>query len=585
MYLCIEKTFFHMSKIVHLIKIFIMRLSYVAVLLSGVGVLLSSCSDGKKRYLIGVSQCSEDSWRSKLNSELEQSTYFNEGVSVVMRSADDNIEQQRRQIQELVDMNIDLLIVSPQQTGNLSDAISIAAKKDIPVILFDRKSGADNYTAFMGADNYMIGQMMADYAASQMAGHGNIVEIAGEHKSSPAMERHKGFNDAIRKYPDIHIVGYAEGDWKQPSGEVAMQQILDQLYPVRDGVVQEGPQIDCIFGGNDRMAVGARKALEKFVQVHPEATSLHPSKMLYLGVDALPTPGGGIEKVRDGELTVSAIYPTHGDELMELALNILEGNSYEKETMMETNMVTQANARVLLMQYKEVENQIHYIKRMHARVDTILGQLDTQRIVLFGIIGMTFILSLFTILTVRAYRVKRNLNRELRKKNDELNEEKAKVEHQRDELEEQRDQLLDLTETLKNRSDCADGDVDAVPSEAKDTVPEVKPELVEENSFVARFLQYVGEHLSDPDLSVEDIGEELCLSRVQLYRKIKSMTGKTPVEIIREERLKRSKVLLEDASLSISEVAYKVGFSAPSYFTKCYKDYYGKAPSGKSGRC
>ena len=584
MYLCIEKTFFHMSKIVHLIKIFIMRLSYVAVLLSGVGVLLSSCSDGKKRYLIGVSQCSEDSWRSKLNSELEQSTYFNEGVSVVMRSADDNIEQQRRQIQELVDMNIDLLIVSPQQTGNLSDAISIAAKKDIPVILFDRKSGADNYTAFMGADNYLIGQMMADYAASQLAGRGNIVEIAGGHNSSPAIERHNGFNDALRKYPDIHIVGYAEGDWKQPSGEEAMQQILDELYPIREGVVQEGPQIDCIFGGNDRMAVGARKTLEKFVQVHPEANChLHPTQMLYLGVDALPTPGGGIEKVRDGELTVSAIYPTHGDELMELALNILNGKNYEKETMMETNLVTQANARVLLMQYKEVENQIHYVKRMHARVDTILGQLDTQRIVLLGIIGMTFILSLFTILTVKAYRVKRNLNRELRKKNDELNEEKAKVEHQRDELEEQRDQLLDLTETLKNRNGSStegEGAAEASVKESKD-----KPEVMEENSFVSRFLQYVDDHLSDPDLSVEDIGEGLCLSRVQLYRKIKSMTGKTPVEIIREERLKRSKVLLEDASLSISEVAYKVGFSAPSYFTKCYKDYYGKAPSGKSGRC
>lgn len=564
------------------IKKLILSLSYAAVLLTCVVVLCSSCADAKKHYLIGVSQCSEDSWRSKLNSELEQSTYFNEGVSLVMRSADDNIEQQRKQIQELVDMNVDLLIVSPQQTGNLSDAISIAVRKNIPVILFDRKSGADNYTAFMGADNYLIGQMMAEYAAGQLAGHGNIVEIAGEHNSSPAMERHKGFNDAIRRYPDMHIVGYAEGDWKQPSGEVAMQQILDQLCPVRDGVVQEGPQIDCIFGGNDRMAVGARKTLEKFVQVHPEAIHLHPSKMLYLGVDALPTPGGGMEKVRDGELTVSAIYPTHGDELMELALNILNGNNYEKETMMETNMVTQANARVLLMQYKEVENQIHYIKRMHARVDTILGQLDTQRIILLGIIGMTFILSLFTILTVRAYRVKRNLNRELRKKNDELNEEKAKVEHQRDELEEQRDQLLDLTETLKNRSDgAADESVDAVPCEAKDIVPEVKPELVEENSFVTRFLQYVGDHLSDPDLSVEDIGEELCLSRVQLYRKIKSMTGKTPVEIIREERLKRSKVLLEDASLSISEVAYKVGFSAPSYFTKCYKDYYGKAPSGE----
>ncbi len=574
--------------IARFIKKSVLSLSSVAVLLMCMAMLFLSCADAKKHYLIGVSQCSEDSWRSKLNSELEQSTYFNEGVSLVMRSADDNIEQQRKQIQELVDMNVDLLIVSPQQTGNLSDAISIAVDRNIPVILFDRKSGADNYTAFMGADNYLIGQMMAEYAAGQMGGHGNIVEIAGEHNSSPAIDRHKGFNDALRRYPDMHIVGYAEGDWKQPSGEVAMQQILDQLYPLRDGVVQEGPQIDCIFGGNDRMAVGARKTLEKFVQIHPEVSHISLSKILYLGVDALPTPGGGIEKVRDGVLTVSTIYPTHGDELMELALNILNGNSYEKETMLETSMVTQANARVLLMQYKEVENQIHYIKRMHARVDSILGQLDTQRFILFGIIGMTLVLSLFTILTVRAYRLKRNLNEKLRRKNEELNEEKAKVEHQRDELEEQRDQLLDLTETLKASAmngqrtaiaDTANGDLQARANETPEaTTPERR---CEENRFVDRFLQYVDDHISDPSLSVEDVGAELCLSRVQLYRKVKTMTGKTPVEIIREERLKRAKVLLEDASLSISEVAYKVGFSAPSYFTKCYKDYYGKAPSGK----
>lgn len=70
------------------------------------------------------------------------------------------------------------------------------------------------------------------------------------------------------------------------------------------------------------------------------------------------------------------------------------------------------------------------------------------------------------------------------------------------------------------------------------------------------------------------------MSRVQLYRKTKTLTGKTPVEIIREERLKRARILLADESISIAEVAYRIGFSAPSYFTKCYREYYGVAPSG-----
>lgn len=533
---------------------------------------LTSCTGEKKRYVIGVSQCSEDSWRSKLMSELELSTYFNEGVELIMRSANDNVDEQRQQIQELVDMNVDMLIISPQQTGNLSDAISHASKKGIPIILFDRKSGADNYTAFMGADNYLIGQMLGEYAASKMRGSGNIVEIAGENGSSPATDRHKGFNDAISHYPGLHVIGYAEGDWKQPSGERAMNNILEELKE-RNGE-NNMPQINCIFGGNDRMTLGARQSLEKYVLCHVNC-NLNTSNIIYLGVDALPTPKGGIENVKDGLLTVSAIYPTHGDELMELALDILRGDPYDKETMMETSLVTQANARVLLMQHKEVENQSQYIKRMHTRVDKVLVQLNTQRFILFGIIIMTVILAIFAVIVARAYQIKHRLNRELCKKNDELNNEKAKVERQRDELEEQRDQLLDLTETLKASANGT-GELEEQPI----SITENKEEK-EKNAFVNSFLQCIERHISDSNLSVEDIGEEMCLSRVQLYRKIKLMTGKTPVEIIREERLKRAKVLLCDSSLSISEVAYKVGFSAPSYFTKCYKDYFGSVPSNK----
>lgn len=555
------------------------RVYYVLVLLVAL-CNLCSCESKSRGYVIGVSQCSEDSWRTKLKNELELSTYFNEDVELVFRSANDDIDQQRRQIRELIDMKVDLLIVSPQTTGNLSDAICMATESGIPVILFDRKSGADNYTAFMGADNYLIGQMLGEYAASQMKGVGNVIEICGEHGSSPSIERHKGFNDAISKYPGIKVLGFAEGDWKQTSGERAMNQIIDSLVACSPAGRLDTYKIDCIFGANDRMAVGARQALEKYIQCHPEITAINPASLLYLGVDALPTPGGGIEQVRDGRLTVSAIYPTHGDEVMALALNILKDNNFEKETMMETSLVTQANARVLLLQHREVERQSQYIKRMHERVDSILGQLATQRIALFCIIIAAVLMAVLMVVGIYAYRAKHKLNTALSRKNDELNDEKAKVERQRDELEEQRDLLLDLTETLKasasKPAEVVVSPVTETPATDENVEPSVKKE---ENAFVQKFLQCVDQHISDCDLSVEDIGEQLCLSRVQLYRKIKAMTGKTPVEIIREERLKRAHILLSDSSLSISEIAYKVGFSAPSYFTKCYKDYYGVAPS------
>ena len=523
---------------------------------------VASCSVEQKKYVIGVSQCSDDSWRTKLQQELELSTYFNDEVQLVLCSANDNVERQRRQIDSLVDLGVDLLIVSPQQLDDLSSSISRATAQKIPVILFDRKSDVKDYTAFMGADNYRIGQMLGDYAATLLGDAGTVVEIGGEHGSSPAIERHRGFADALKRYPKMQTIGFEEGNWKQESGKAAMERILQRLE-------KENPDftINLVFGGNDRMAEGAREAIDRYVAMHPQSALARQAPVQYLGIDALPTPGGGMEKVRDGVLTASAIYPTHGDELMQLALNILDGKPYEKNNDMETSLVTSDNANVLLLQNKEIENQHRHIQKMHARVNGILSRLNVQRLVLLGFIFVVFVVSALLVVSVRAYRTKKRLYEQLRQKNEEINREKATVERQRDELEEQRDQILDAT---TKKEDCAGDDMAC-------------GALVDgpRNAFLEHFMQCLDERFTDPDLSVEDIGRALCLSRVQLYRRVKAVTGKTPVEIIREKRLNQARLLLADGSLSVSEVAYRVGFSAPSYFTKCYKEFFGKSPSEK----
>ena len=102
-----------------------------------------------------------------------------------------------------------------------------------------------------------------------------------------------------------------------------------------------------------------------------------------------------------------------------------------------------------------------------------------------------------------------------------------------------------------------------------------------DQAFIARFRQLVEERLSDSDLNVEALGAEMGLSRVQLYRKLKALTGSSPVELLRTIRLSRAKELLADSGKSVSEVAYEVGFSSPSYFTKCYKEAFGSTPTAK----
>jgi len=99
-----------------------------------------------------------------------------------------------------------------------------------------------------------------------------------------------------------------------------------------------------------------------------------------------------------------------------------------------------------------------------------------------------------------------------------------------------------------------------------------------EDEFISRFKKVVEEHMDDSNASVEELAAMMGLSRVQLYRKVKALTGNTPVDLLRKARLSRARELLTNTQLTVSEIAYQVGFASPSYFTKCYKDEYGVVP-------
>jgi AraC-like DNA-binding protein len=99
-----------------------------------------------------------------------------------------------------------------------------------------------------------------------------------------------------------------------------------------------------------------------------------------------------------------------------------------------------------------------------------------------------------------------------------------------------------------------------------------------ESFFIQRFREVVEARMGDSNLSVEDLAADMNLSRIQLYRKVKTVTGSSPVELLRRARLKHAYELLLTTDKSVSEVAYAVGFTAPSYFTKCFKEEYGIVP-------
>lgn len=100
-----------------------------------------------------------------------------------------------------------------------------------------------------------------------------------------------------------------------------------------------------------------------------------------------------------------------------------------------------------------------------------------------------------------------------------------------------------------------------------------------DKSFMDKFRKIVEDNIMDAELNVDEIGRLLGLSRVQLYRKIKSLTNYAPSDLIRNIRLKAAKQLFIQSEKSISEVAYDTGFTSPSYFTKCFKEYFSESPT------
>ena len=331
-------------------------------------LLFSACSDNNtKKYVIGVSQCSEDIWRDKLNDELVMSTYQHDNVSLKFASANDNDKLQKQQIEQFIKEGVNLLIVSPNQIHTISSVIDKAYDAGIPVILFDRKTDSKKYTAFIGADNYEAGHEMGLFIAHQLGGKGNVVEIGGLKGSSPAIERDRGFTEALKAYPDIKIVGRYYTDWQEERAAVVMDSILAQ-----------GIKIDYVFGQNDRIAAGARKLAMKRGE----------KAMKFVGIDALPVAGGGMEDVRDGRLVASYIYPTRGDLVMQLALNILEKKPFHRDNYLKGTLVTIDNANALLLQNEEIMKQTARLQSLHGKVDNYLAQYNHQKVyfLLFSII-------------------------------------------------------------------------------------------------------------------------------------------------------------------------------------------------------
>ena len=391
----------------------------------GLGLSLAACKQQPKKFVIGVSQCSEDNWRNKLNDELKMGEYLNDSIIVKLASSNDDNVLQNKQVNQFVDEGVDLLVVSPNQLSAISKAVERAYEKGIPVILYDRISNTDKYTAFIGCDNYHIGKSMGTFIAQKLQGKGRIVEICGLDGSSPAMERHLGFMDAIKPYPGIQVVASEEGNWKEEGGVQAMKRILKKTQ-----------DFDYVFAHSDRLAWGAYEAAKQMGLQH---------RYKFTGVDGMATKGGGLELVRDGIFEASYLYPTKGDEVIALAMKILKHQPFERKNYLSTSIITQENAELTLMEARDAERQAHNLKALHKQVDRYLSDYNSQKVMLIGLCLFLLVCIVAAAMIFRSYVVKAKLNEELARTNGELKRVNGELESKNAELKRLNEEVLELT--------------------------------------------------------------------------------------------------------------------------------------------
>lgn len=396
-------------------------------------VFLISCTQEASRFRIGVAQCSDDSWRHKMNDEILREAMFYDGVSVEIRSAGDDNNKQAEDVHYFIDKGVDLLIISANEAAPMTPIVEEAYQAGIPVILVDRKILSDNYTAYISADNYEIGRAVGNYIASRLKGKGNIVELTGLSGSTPAMERHQGFMAAINKFPEIKLIDKADAAWEQGPAETEM-----------DSMLRRHPKIDAVYAHNDRIAPGAYQAAQKVGR---------EKEMIFVGIDALPGKGNGLELVLDSVLDATFIYPTNGDKVLQLAMNILEKKPYPRETIMNTAVVDHTNAHVMQLQTAHISELDRKIETLNGRIGGYLSRVATQQVVLYGGSVALLLVAGLLLVVYKSLRSKNRLNKELSEQKRKLEEQRDILEEQRDKLEKQRDKLEEQKGQLEEQRD------------------------------------------------------------------------------------------------------------------------------------
>lgn len=357
-----------------------------------------------KKFRIGVSQCSGDYWREKINEDIMREQLLHENMEVVFRNADSNNDRQIEDIRYFIDNDFDLIMVSPNEAKELTPIVREAYDSGIPVVTFDRCIEGESFTAHMEVDNYELGRSVAQYAGSLIHGPLKVIEIQGPSSASPAQRRHSGFSDAIRENGDGRIIASVCGNWDD-SLSASLTDSLLECYP----------EANLIYAHTDHMAIGAAKA----------ARQKGRADIAVMGIDGFPHIG--IQAVKDSLLTATFLYPSEGERLLRIAAAILEGSPYERiNRVPPLSPIDRTNADILLSQDELMVSETAKINLLRGKLDEYLNRYATQRMLLLFSIIIVVLFGVLLFILLMAVNSHRRHRKVLLQKTRLLEEEKDK---------------------------------------------------------------------------------------------------------------------------------------------------------------
>lgn len=369
--------------------------------------LLTGCGDKEKPlYRIGVSQCSDDDWRRKLNEEIQRELLFHDDAVADIRSADDDNEKQISDIEYFITEGYDIILAAPNQADALTPVLKKAYSSGIPVVIFDRGIQGDSYTSFIEFDNHGIGLEAADYAVRHLPTGGKVVELCGLSGSTPAADRHAGFAEGLAGKEKIELLPGVDGEWKREIARLKM-----------DSILRQHPDLKLVYAHNDLMAIGASEVLKEMGR----------RDIIVLGTDAAPNVG--MKAVEDGVIDATFIYPTDGQRLIQTAMAILKGEPYRKnEVSPALPPVDHSNAKILRRQQNLLSDQTEKILLLKEKNDDVTNVNKTQTLMLYMAFAVGALLIIIVVMLLWYFWQRVRIQRMLTKKNDQLQAEKEKQE-------------------------------------------------------------------------------------------------------------------------------------------------------------